>query len=118
MKRELSTIMQRDYNVDGILLTINDVEITPDLREGRVFVSIIGDERLAGRMMGRLNKDHGTIQKKISKRVVLKFTARLEFVRDDSIERGVRILDAIQAVDDLPLAADSEPEDGLEGKND
>lgn len=106
-KRELSTIFQRDYNVDGILLTINEVEITPDLREGTVYLGIIGDKIKADRMMRRLNTDHGTLQKKVAKRVTLRYTPVLKFVRDDSIERGVHILSVIQELDNLPTAADS-----------
>ncbi len=110
LKRELGTILQRDYTFDGVLVTVGSVDVTPDLRHGHVFIGVIGDQRRARRVIEKLNHEHGAIQKKISSRVVLKHTPKLSFNLDDSVERGVRLLSVIQDVDALPTAPPEEEE--------
>ena len=41
VKRELSSIVARDVSFEGALVTINDVDVTPDLKNAHVFVSIL-----------------------------------------------------------------------------
>jgi ribosome-binding factor A len=110
LKRELSAILLRDYPADGCLITITDVDVTPDFREATAFIGIVGDKNKGNKVFHKLNHDSGQIQKKMSKRVVLRNTPVLTFKMDESIARGVRILDAIQFVDSLPLAIDSDLE--------
>ena len=108
LKRELSAILLRDYPADGCLVTITDVEVTPDFREATAFIGIVGDKNKGNKIFHKLNHDSGQIQRKMSKRVVLRNTPVLTFKMDESIPRGVRVLDAIQFVDSVPLATDSE----------
>jgi ribosome-binding factor A len=108
LKRELGAILQRDYAFDGVLVTVNSVDVTPDLKQGHVFIGVIGDQKLARRVIEKLNREHGAIQKRISSRVVLKNTAKLTFKLDDSVERGVHLLAVIQDVDALPTAPPEE----------
>ena len=49
------------------------------------------------------------IQKKISKRVVMKFTPKLHFKSDESIERGVRTLNVIDSLDVINDDGHDEP---------
>lgn len=42
LRREISTVLQRDFEFGGALVTINGVEITQDLREAKVFVGVMG----------------------------------------------------------------------------
>ena len=111
LKRELGVIIQRDYQFDGVLVTINDVTVAPNLRNGTVYFGVIGDSSAHHKIQRILNKDHGAIQKKMTARVVLKYTPQLRFCFDDSVERGVRTLSVLEEVDELPLA---DPEDDEE----
>jgi excinuclease UvrABC ATPase subunit len=52
----------------------------------------------------KLNKDHGAIQSKVMKRVVLKSTPVLRFHHDASAVRGVEIVNLLEEVDKLPKA--------------
>jgi len=56
MKREISSIVQRDFEFPNVLVTISDVEITDDLREGKVFVSVLGGALEP--VLEKLNKGH------------------------------------------------------------
>lgn len=105
LKREIGQVIARDYVFDA-LVTVNSVDVTPDLRNGHVFVGVLGSDTQKRKVIERLNKDHGSIQKRINKRVVLKYSAKLHFKLDDSVERGVRTLSLIQDIDAAEPTAD------------
>lgn len=107
LRREIGNVIQKDYEWHGKLVTVNDVEITQDLKEGRVWVGVLGGE--AAPVIEKLNRDHGAIQGKVMKRVVLKSTPVLRFLHDASAERGVGIVNLLDEVDKLPKAPEEEP---------
>lgn len=102
LRREIGAIIQKDYEWNGKLVTVSDVEVTQDLKEGKVWTSVLGGD--AGPVISKLNKDHGSIQSKVMKRVVLKSTPVLRFHHDSSAVRGVSIVNLLEEVDKLPKA--------------
>ena len=100
LKREIGSLISQDYGFNA-LVTVNDVDVTPDLRNGHVFIGVIGSDQEKVNVVNTLNKERGMIQKKISKRVVMKFTPKLHFKSDESIERGVRTLNIIDSLDPI-----------------
>lgn len=103
LKRELSDVLQRDYAFDNALVTVNDVDVTPDLRQAHAYLGIISpDPRRSEAILAQLNSDHGRIQKKVSARVVLKYTPQLHFKLDHSVERGVRIVSIMEGIEVPP----------------
>ena len=42
LKREISSVVQRDFEFDGSLVTVNAVEVSQDLKDARVFVGVLG----------------------------------------------------------------------------
>ena len=112
MKRELSELIQKDFSFTNVLVTINDVDMTPDLKNAHVFVGIIGEDRQKEEVIEKLNAKRGMLQSKISRRVVLKYTPQLFFKLDGSVERGVRVVALMDQLDEIcPPAEDAEPED-------
>jgi ribosome-binding factor A len=109
LRREISTVIQHDYEWSGRLVTVSAVEVTQDLKEGKVWISVIGGS--ADTVIEKLNKVHGTIQSAVMKRVVLKSTPVLRFTHDDSAVRGVEIVNLLQEVEKLPKAPLEEEED-------
>ncbi|MEI6177453.1 MAG: 30S ribosome-binding factor RbfA [Verrucomicrobiota bacterium] len=108
LRREIGNVIQKDYEWHGKLVTVSDVEITQDLKEGKVWTSVLGGD--AGPVIDKLNRDHGSIQGKVMKRVVLKSTPVLRFHHDSSAVRGVEIVNLLEAVDKLPKAPEEDPE--------
>lgn len=102
LRREISSVVQRDYEWHGKLVTISEVEITDDLKEGKVWVGVLGGDPEP--VLTKLNRDHGAIQSKVMKRVVLKSTPVLRFHHDASAVRGVDIVNLLEEVDKLPKA--------------
>ena len=114
IQRELGAIIAKEIEFNGPLVSVHGVEISTDFRDCVVFVGILGASKDAAhdeeKVLNLLQRKRAMLQKRLSKRVVLRNTPVLQFRSDDSIERGVRTLNALQEVEDL-RAVDSKDED-------
>lgn len=110
MKREISAVLQRDFEFTNQLVTVNGVEITQDLKEGKVWIGVLGGRPEP--VLAKLNSQHGMIQNRVMKRVVLRSTPVLEFRHDSSVERGVDVVRLLEEVDELPKAPPAPEEEG------
>jgi ribosome-binding factor A len=79
-------------------VTVTGVETSPDLRQARVFVSVLGSDRKREATLAGLNAAHGVLQARIASELRLKRTPQLAFEYDPSVERGVRMS---QMIDEL-----------------
>jgi ribosome-binding factor A len=95
VKRELSAIVAREINFEDVLVTINAVNVTPDLKNAHVFVSTLGPVTGTS-VLAKLEAHRPALQAELSRHVVLKYTPHLVFHLDDSIERGARVLEILQ----------------------
>ena len=80
-------------------VTVTAVETSPDLRHARVYVSVLGSEEERERSLAGLDSSHGVLQREIATELRMKRTPTLEFVYDESIERGMRISELLQDED-------------------
>ena len=101
VKRELSAIIAREINFEGALVSVNAVDVTPDLKTAHVFVSTLGVDN-GGKVIDRLEAHRPALQAQLSRHVVLKYTPHLVFHLDDSIERGDRVLEILQEIEPPP----------------
>jgi ribosome-binding factor A len=117
IRRELSMILEKDYEFGGRLVTIHDVDLTSDLKQCFVFLGVLGKEGGDEMVLKKLNAYRPQIQRSLYKRVILRNSPQLLFRVDHSIERGVRVLNLIESLPE-PLP-DEEPEMGqeVEGKD-
>jgi ribosome-binding factor A len=76
-------------------VTVTAVETSPDLRHARVYVSVLGSEEERTASLAGLASAHGLLQKTIARELRLKRTPTLEFVFDESIDRGMRITELL-----------------------
>lgn len=76
--------------------TITGAEVSPDLRHGRVFVSVLGTADERSETLQGLRSAHGYIQRRVARELHLKNTPLLTFEHDDSIERGMRISEILE----------------------
>jgi ribosome-binding factor A len=97
VKRELSAIIAREINFQGALVSINAVDVAPDLKSAQVFVSTLGADNGKG-VIDKLEAHRVALQAALSRHVVLKYTPHLIFHLDESIKRGARVL---EIMDDL-----------------
>jgi ribosome-binding factor A len=100
IKRELSSLIRREFTFQAKLVTVQEVDITPDLKNAHVYVGVIGTPEEQHSAMAQLHDARQRLQRDISRRVILKYTPVLHFKLDQTGERGDRIL---QILDDLHL---------------
>jgi ribosome-binding factor A len=81
-------------------VTVTGVETSPDLRHARVFVSVLGDETERQETLDALTSAHGRLQHSIATQLRLKHTPELEFIYDESIDRGIRIDEILEVEED------------------
>ncbi|HHY36129.1 MAG TPA: 30S ribosome-binding factor RbfA [Firmicutes bacterium] len=91
-KQELSQLIQRELKDPRIgFVSITDVEVSGDLRQVKVYVSVFGDEQGKEETMEALDRARPYLRSEMGKRVRLRYTPELFFYLDESIERGVRL---------------------------
>lgn len=107
MRRELATIIPKVVFLQKILLTVTEVEVAPDLKNANVFLSFLGgSEQEQEALLKKIERARPEIQHLVSRRIVMKFTPMLHFKVDHSLERGTRLL---QILDELEDPSDQEP---------
>lgn len=99
VQRELSDILRRRYQSESVAMTITEVRVSPDLRDARVFVSIVGSEDQAEAGLHWLRRQATAIREEISRRIVLKYLPKFEYVLDRSAARGARILQVLDEIE-------------------
>ncbi len=86
-------------------VTVTRVEVTPDMRQAKVHVSVMGDETRQQLSLHGLQNAAGFLQSKVSKRIDTRYTPRLAFVLDLGVKRSIEIAQILQSV--LPAAAEA-----------
>lgn len=92
------TVMQGDSVAPG-LFTVTGVSCGKDLRDATVRVSVFGDDDTRRKAIGHLRHNARKFQAIVNREVRMKFTPRLNFVLDLSLEKGdevLAILDRLQ----------------------
>jgi ribosome-binding factor A len=89
LQRELARLIQKELKDPRIkLVTVSHVDVTSDLKQAKVYVTFLREEKDIQEQLKILNKAAGFFQHGLSQRIELRVIPRLRFVYDDSIERG------------------------------
>jgi ribosome-binding factor A len=92
MKKELGDIIGRKIKDPRIgFVTVTDVEVTGDLQQAKVYISVLGDEEQRENTLKGLAKAKGFIRTEIGNRIRLRKTPEIIFEWDESIDYGHRI---------------------------
>ena len=97
LKREIGEYLSRTISLerdgfDRSVLTVTHVMVTSSLKNARVLVSIFGHEKQRPFILAALERHRPDIQRDIADRMVLKYTPRLSFELDTSLEEGDRLI--------------------------
>ena len=106
IKREIGTYLSTRYRSESVRWTITSVYVSADLRNASVGYSVLGEELHAREAQLFFRKHAGEIRKVVSKQVILKYSPRLQFVRDLGIERGNRVMEILDELDSGNLPND------------
>ena len=86
MKQEISDIIFNELKDPRIgFVTVTSVACTEDLREAKIYVSGMGDEKKARDTLNGLNSSLGFVRREIGKRIRLRFTPEISFALDTSL---------------------------------
>lgn len=92
MKKELGEIIGRKIKDPRIgFVTVTDVQVTGDLQQAKVFISVLGDNQQRENTLKGLAKAKGFIRSEIGQRIRLRKTPEITFEFDESIDYGNRI---------------------------
>lgn len=100
MQRELSNIIRGEIKDPRInpLTSVVAVEVAPDLKTCKAYISVLGDEESQAKTLAGLKSAEGFIRSKLAKTVNLRNTPEIRFVLDQSIEYGVKMSKMIDEV--------------------
>lgn len=99
--RELSSLIRtlKDPRITG-LVSITHVDVTPDMRYARVFISRLGEERELVDCIKGLKSASGFLRRSLANRLTIRYTPELVFVPDDSIVYGAHIMQLLEGIND------------------
>lgn len=100
VQRELSRIISREIKDPRIssLTSVVAVEVAPDLKSCKAYISVLGDENVQKATLEGLNSAMGYIRKELAHSINLGNTPAITFIMDQSIEYGVNMSKKISEV--------------------
>jgi len=112
IRDEVSRLIQRELHDPRVgFVTITGADVSPDLRNVRLFVSVLGDETRRQQSLKALNGARGFFQRALFKNLGLRHALNIAFRHDDSIDRGQRIEDLLRSVRTDPAPGDGGEEE-------
>jgi len=111
MRDEVSRLIQRDLRDPRIgFVTVTGADVSPDLRNVRLYVSVLGDDTQRQATLKALNGARGFFQRALFRNLGLRHAPTIVFRHDDSIDRGQRIEDLLRSVRTGDAGPDGEEE--------
>ena len=114
IKQEMSKMLLTDLKDPRIgFVTVTDVEMTGDLREAKIYVSVMGDSEKVKSSLEGLQSALGFIRREIGQRIRLRFTPEISFALDTSLDYGDHIQKLL-----LQVEGDNKNVDNAQGRSD
>lgn len=101
LMREVSDIIAHDIKdplLTNVLISIIDVEVTPDLRYAKIFLSIMAEPTVQEAVISLLQEHQSKIRSEVGRRIRLRYTPEIELKLDNSLERGARVTQLIEQI--------------------
>ena len=100
VQRELSELIRSGIKDPRIhpMTSVVAVEVTPDLKYCKAYVSVLGDEEAGKATIEGLKSAEGFVRRELARRVNLRNTPQIRFILDQSIEYGVHMSHLIDEV--------------------
>jgi ribosome-binding factor A len=121
LKSALAELLLRDVKDPRVrLVTVTGVDLSPDLRHARVFVSALGDDDAGARSLAGLASARVYLQSQVGRRIGLRFTPELRFEIDPSFAAADRVEQLLRELHPAaaPFAADESVRDDDESDED
>jgi ribosome-binding factor A len=92
--REFADILKteiQDPRLDDYVISVVDIDMTPDLSSAKIYLSILADEEIQTEVMTLLLEYKGKIRKAIGSRIRLRQTPEIAILLDNTLERGTKV---------------------------
>ena len=112
VQKELSNIIRGEIKDPRIhpMTSVVAVEVTPDLKYCKAYISVLGDEEAAKATVEGLRSASSYVRRELARRVNLRNTPEIKFILDQSIEYGVNMS---KLIDEVTKDLHDEDEEGL-----
>ena len=99
-RQEISELLQRQVKDPrlGNFIAVTEVSIAPDLKYARIFVSHMGSDEERRETLSALAAASGFFRRELAKRIRIRYIPELNFQWDDSIERGIHLIELIDQI--------------------
>lgn len=81
----------KDPRVSDVMVSVIRVDTTSDLKYCKIYVSILGNDKVKEEALEGLNKSSGYIRKEIARRINLRATPELKFLLDESLDYSIKM---------------------------
>ena len=116
VQKELSRIISREIKDPRIhaMTSVTHVMVTPDLKECKAYISVLGDDQAKEDTLAGLKSASGYIRKELARSINLRNTPEITFYIDESIEDAINMSKKIDDVLSHDRAVDLENNDSNE----
>lgn len=107
VQKELANLIRseiKDPRV-GPMTCVTDVEVAPDLKTCKVWISTLGDEGALNETIKGLKNAEGFLRRQLASNLNLRNTPELRFIADTSIEYGMKMN---KLLDEVAVSSDDE----------
>ena len=108
LQREISSYLRRKHGSESVSITITSVEVTGDLREAKVYYSVVGDEAAVAAAGKLLLRKRDEIREMLAKNVIIPHVPLLTFLHDNHAPRTVRIETLLAEIDEKEKVKEKE----------
>jgi ribosome-binding factor A len=103
LRQEIADLLTREINDEALsipMISIIEVDTSPDLRVAKVYFSVFGDEEVIQAAQLHLKRASGFLHRNLKERLDLRYTPHLEFILDRSLARGDRIMRLLRTIEE------------------
>ena len=101
LQREIGEQLRRHFGgSESVRITISEVDTSSDLRRCNIYYSVIGDTQAIIESEAFFRRIGKGLRERVMKRVTLKYFPRFEFIYDPSMERGAKLVEIMDQIDD------------------
>ena len=99
LRDEISVLLRREVRDPRVgFVTITGTSISPDLTHAKIYVTVLGEERVRQESLTALNRAAGFLQRQVFRQLSLKKTMRLVFLLDEAVQSGNRIEELLHQI--------------------
>ena len=100
IQKELSALIRnlKDPRVQDTMISVTNVQTTPDLRYAKIYVSFLQEDKAADALKG-LKSASGYLRRELGRSLNLRYTPELQWTLDDSITYGAKMLQLIHSLE-------------------